>query len=190
MVAAGFPDQALQGGNASVWMAQAQAVNLGQSYPSPFDGERFGGTRYAPLPIWLLAVVERLTDNYLVAGKAAAYTIGILLLGLALAIMRKLSGSITIALLLTSTILVTVPGLVATTGTLRGDALALLFQLAAVAVVARSTRSRACVIAGILCALALVCKVTAIWGPLAISVWLAVHVHRKIPIFLGPLVLT
>jgi hypothetical protein len=187
LVTAGFPEQALQGGNASVWMAQARAANLGQSYPGLFDGHAFGGTRYGPLPIWLWAFTERLTGDYLVAGKLAAYAVGIALLLLAFIIARRLSGSIAMALLLTSTILVSLPGLVATTGTLRGDALPLLLQLAAVAVIARSTDARACVLAGVLCALALTSKVSAGWAPIAITIWLAVRARRRTPLFLGVL---
>lgn len=52
--------------------------------------------------IWLWAVTERLTCDYLVAGKVAAYTVGIALLGLAFVIARRLSGAIAMALLLTS----------------------------------------------------------------------------------------
>jgi hypothetical protein len=187
LVAAGLPGQALQGGNASVWMAQARAANLGQSYPELYDGHAFGGTRYAPLPIWMWAVTERVTGDYVVAGKVAAYMVGIALLGLAFVIMRRLSGSIPMALLLASTILVSVPGLVATMGTLRGDALPLLLQLAAVAVIARSTDARACALAGALCALALTSKLSAGWAPIAITIWLAIHARRRVPVFLGVL---
>jgi hypothetical protein len=50
LVAAGLPGQALQGGNASVWMAQARAANLGQSYRNSTTGTHSAapGTRRCP----------------------------------------------------------------------------------------------------------------------------------------------
>jgi hypothetical protein len=50
-----------------------------------------------------------------------------------------------------------------------------------------STSAHACVLAGVLCALALTSKVSAGWAPIAITVWLAIHVRRRVPIFLGVL---
>jgi hypothetical protein len=50
-----------------------------------------------------------------------------------------------------------------------------------------STSAHACVLAGVLCALALTSKVSAGWAPIAITVWLAIRVRRRVPIFLGVL---
>jgi hypothetical protein len=193
LVNAGLPEDALQGGNSSVWMAQARAVGLDEPYPALYDGRVYGGSRYAPLPFFAWAAAAGLIGDYLVAGKLLTYLVGLVLLGLTFAVSRRLSRSIPIALLLTSSVLVAVPGLVATTSTPRGDALALLFQLLAVSLVDRSTGGRssagwASAGAGALCALAVLSKVSALWAPLAIVIWLTMRDRSRLLAFLGSFV--
>jgi hypothetical protein len=185
LVNAGFLEDALQGGNSSVWLAQAESTGQDAPYPALYDGRFYGGSRYAPLPLLAWAAAASPTGNYLVAGKLLTYLVAVALLGLAFAITRRLSRSTPVALLLTSSILVAVPGLVATTSTPRGDALALLFQLLAVALVGRSTDGRSCAGAGALCALAAFSKVSAVWAPLAIVIWLVMRDRRRLLLFLG-----
>jgi positive regulator of sigma E activity len=184
LVNAGFLEDSLQGGNSSVWMAQASA---GQEAPYPplYDGRSYGGSRYAPLPLLAWEAAASLTGDYLVAGKLLTYLVAVALLGLAFAVTRRLSRSTAVAVLLTSSILVAVPGLVATASTPRGDAMALLFQFLAVVLVDRSSDGRACAGAGALCALAVFSKLSAVWGPLAIVVWLLLRDRRRLPLFLG-----
>jgi hypothetical protein len=185
LVNAGFPEDALQGGNSSVWMAQARSAEAGQLYPPLYDGHAYGGSRYVPLPFLAWAAAARLAGDYLVAGKLLTYLLGLLLLGLIFVVSRRLARSTTIALLLTSSVLVAIPGLVATTSTPRGDALAVLFQLLAVVLVDRSTGGRSSAAAGGLCALAVLSKLSAVWAPLAILVWLLLRDRRRLPAFLG-----
>ena len=66
LVNAGFLEDSLQGGNSSVWMAQASA---GQEAPYPplYDGRSYGGSRYAPLPLLAWEAAASLTGDYLVA---------------------------------------------------------------------------------------------------------------------------
>jgi hypothetical protein len=185
LVNAGFLESALQGGNSSVWMVQASA-GQDSPYPPLYDGRSYGGSRYAPLPLLAWTAAASLTGDYLVAGKLLTYLVAVSLLGLALAVTRRLSRSTAVALLLTSSILVAIPGLVATASTPRGDAMALLFQLLAVVLVDRSSDGRACAGAGALCALAVFSKLSAVWGPLAIVVWLLLRRdRRRLPLFLG-----
>ena len=185
LVNAGFLEDALQGGNSSVWMAQARSTEADQLYPALYDGRSYGGSRYAPLPILAWAAAAGLGGDYLVAGKLLTYLLGLLLLGLTFDVSRRLARSTTIALLLTSSVLVAVPGLVATTSTPRGDTLAVLLQLLAVVLVDRFTGGRSSAAAGALCALAVCSKVSAVWAPLAISIWLLLRDRTRLAAFLG-----
>jgi hypothetical protein len=188
LVAAGFPEDALQGGNSSVWMAQARSARLDEPYPALYDGRSYGGSRYAPLPFFAWAASAGLTGDYLVAGKLLTYLLALVLLALTFAVTRRLSRSTPVAFLLTSSVLVAIPGQVATTSTPRGDALAVLFQLLAVSLVDRSTDGRSSAGAGALCALAMFSKVSALWAPLAIAIWLFMRDRTRVPAFLGSFV--
>ena len=63
LVAAGFPEEALQGGNSSVWMAQARSTRLEEPYPVLYDGHHYGGSRYAPLTLFSWAGAAGLTGT-------------------------------------------------------------------------------------------------------------------------------
>jgi hypothetical protein len=175
----------LQGGNPSVWMALARDTNAGRSYPIPYDGHVYAGTRYAPLVIYLWAGMARVTGEYLMSGKIITIVIAVLLLALVFRVIERLSRSRLAALALTSTVLVTIPGLVATAGTPRGDALALLLQLSAVTLLARSTRLPSCLGGAALCACAIASKISGAWAVMAIIVWLFGRDRRMLPVFLG-----
>jgi hypothetical protein len=62
----------------------------------------------------------------------------------------------------------------------RGDAVSLALGLAAVAVLERRQTGRRAAAAGVLCALALVAKLTALWAPAALVVWLLVRGSRRL----------
>ena len=188
LVSAGFVEDGVEGGNSSVWMALARSADRGVLYPPLFDGEHWGGTRYAPLPMVLWGGVARFTGEYLIAGKVVAYVLGTLLLSLTVATIRHISRSWTCALLLTATIVVTVPGVVGLLSTPRGDTQALLLQLAAVALIARRPSRGSSVAAGALCAFAVASKVSGLWGPLAIVTWMVFRDRRHLPAFLVSLI--
>ncbi|HYZ78783.1 MAG TPA: hypothetical protein VE596_15570 [Gaiellaceae bacterium] len=164
-------------------MALARYVNEGLVYPPLYDGTVFGGTRFMPLQFVLHGGVARLTGEYLVSGKLLAYAAAALLLSLTFELARRLSRSTTIALGLVAAILVTPAGLLAATS-IRGDALPVALQLGAVTLAIRPSR-RATTAAGLVSAVAILCKSSALWGPAAIVLWLSIHERGRLPLFIG-----
>jgi hypothetical protein len=155
---------------AGAWLGLAKYAGSGVVYPPLYDGTHFGGTRYMPLQFLLYGFVGHLTGDYVAAPKAlSAFTFALLLLALYRVIRgRVCSRGMTVALL--STVVVSFPGLFAATSTYC-DALAVLLQLTAVALVERSTRPGALAIAAGVCTLALLTKFSAVWAPAAVIVW-------------------
>jgi hypothetical protein len=165
-------------------IALAQYVNEGTLYPELDDGRFYGGTRFMPLPILLHAAAAKLTGEYLVSGKLLGYGTMVGLLGLTLALLRALRCPLPIAVALVATIVATRTGLAAAMD-LRADILPLLLQVAAVAVVARRQGPVATVGAAALAALALFCKLNAVWALLAIGVWLLATDRRRLAWFVA-----
>jgi hypothetical protein len=156
---------------AGTWMALAMYANDGTLYPPLYDGDAFGGTRFMPVPILLGALAARISGEYLVSAKLLTYLLAVGLLVLVFVLLRRLRCPTPVALLLSSTLLLSGTGLTAATG-VRNDVLPVLLQLAALALVTSSTRRAIVVAAGALCAIALVSKLSAVWGPVAIGIWL------------------
>jgi hypothetical protein len=168
------------------WMALARAVDSGTLYPPLFDGEAFGGTRFMPVPIVLQAAAARVSGEYLVSAKVLSALLMAALLVLTFVLLRRGRCPTPVALLLTGTLLVTGTGVTAATS-VRNDVLPVVLQLGAVALVASSTTRRVLVAAGALCALALVSKLSAVWAPIAIVVWLLQGDRRRLLAFGGAL---
>jgi hypothetical protein len=166
------------------WMALAQDARSGDLYPRLFDGTFFGGTRSMPLPVLLHAGGAVLTGEYLVSGKLVAYATALALFGLVFLLLRRMGCSRLVAAALVSAVAAAPAGLLAATS-IRGDALSVLFQLAAVALVARSTSPRTVTMAGLLCAVGVVSKLDAVWAPASILLWLAVLERRRLAAFFG-----
>jgi hypothetical protein len=166
------------------WMALAQAANDGDLYPPPYDGERFGGTRYMPLQILVYAGAGRIGGDELVSLKVAAYVVAALLLVVTYLVLRGLGCGRALSVGLTATVLVSFTGTFAAT-TVYGDALPVLLQIAALGLVARSSSRWAVAGAGALVALAFLTKVSAIWGLVAVAAYLLLRDRRKVPLFLG-----
>jgi hypothetical protein len=165
-------------------MALAQYYNHGTLYPELYDGSFYGGTRFMPLPVMLHGALARVTGEYLVSGKLLSYGVMVALLGVTFALLRGMRCPLPIALGLIATIVGTRTGLAAGMD-LRADTLPLLLQLLALAVVARSRRPAAIVVAAALAALALFCKLHAVWAPMAICLWLLVADRRRLAWFIG-----
>jgi hypothetical protein len=165
-------------------MALARYLNDGTLYPPLHDGTAYGGTRFMPLPIVLHAAMAGITGEYLVSGKVLAYGAMLALLGVTFVLLRRLRCPFPIAVGLLTAVLTTGTGLVAGLG-LRADSLPLLLQLLAVAAVAGSRRPAATVAGAALAALAFSAKLSAVWAPLAICVWLAVVDRRRLAWFLA-----
>ena len=165
-------------------MALARYLDDGILYPSLHDGSFYGGTRFMPLPIALHAAVARVSDEYLVSGKLLAYATMLALLGVVFLLLRRMRCPLPIAVGLLAAVLTTRTGLAAGMG-LRADTLPLLLQLLAVAAVAGSRKPAATVAAAALAALAFAAKLSAVWAPLAICIWLATTDRRRLLWFLG-----
>lgn len=158
-----------------IWVALADYASKGIIYPALFDGEAFGGTRYMPLPVLLHAIASRLTGDYLVSGHllGMAYMAG--LLAVLVGVARR-SVPIPIALLLASAVLATDVGRLAAIG-IRFEALPTVLQLAAVATVGRRGPWGLVTASG-LCTMAILTKVTALFAPIAILLWLLTRDRR------------
>jgi hypothetical protein len=173
------------------WFALARYTNEGTLYPPLFDGHAFGGTRYMPLQFVTHAGLARVTGDYLVSGKLLAYASAAALFALMFVVCRTVGGSSVLAAGLVAAALSTGSGMLDST-TIRGDTLPVALQLAALHVVTRHTGAgthRSTVVAGFLCALAFFCKLTALWGPIALVAWLALRDRRRLGVFLASIAL-
>jgi hypothetical protein len=164
------------------WLALAQRMGEGTLYPPLYDGESLGGTRYMPIPIVLHGGLGLLIGDYLVAGKLIAYTMMAALLVVVVLVLRRERCPFPVAALLTATLFVTGTGLIAATW-IRHDTLPVILQLLAVALVAHSTSRKTLLAAGTLCALALAAKLSAMWAPIAIGLWLFVRERSRVAPF-------
>jgi hypothetical protein len=164
------------------WMALAQAADAGELYPPLHEDGRFGGTRYMPLALVAYTGVAQLTGEYVVSGKLLAATTLMLILALVWSTARWLGADRRLALACAGATIAPFPGFFAGT-TMYGDALPVLLQLAAVAIVLRRGGRRWAAAAGILAALAITAKVSAVWGGTAVLLCLLLRDRRSIPVF-------
>jgi hypothetical protein len=151
--------------SAGTRLGLAEWAERGEVYPPLFDGERYGGTRYMPIPFVLHAALSDLTGNLLASGKA-----------LSLLYMSLLA--------LVATILSTKVGIHQLAG-VREDAFAAFLQLTALFMVWRSRGRAAIASAGALAAIAVFTKLTAVWGVAAIFVYLLLNDRRRLAVFVG-----
>lgn len=152
-------------------IALARYAQDGTLYPPLYRDGFYGGTRFMPLPIVAHAALARLTGEYLVSGKVLSYLTTVALVVTTIAILRRVHCPRPLALLLSVLILTTGAGLAASMN-MRADLLPLVLQLLAVWIVAEVPRPAHTAAAAALSALALMSKLSAIWAPIAIMVWL------------------
>jgi hypothetical protein len=165
-------------------MALARYFNGGFLYPPLFDGGSYGGTRFMPLPILLHGALARVTGEYLISGKVLSYGVMIVLLVVMVVLIVRMGCRPPVAVALAALVVTTHTGLAAGMD-LRADALPLLLQVLAIALVA-GTGSRAFTVgAAALSALALLSKSSAVWAPLAIALWLLAVDRRRLLWFLA-----
>lgn len=163
-------------------IALARYFNDGTLYPAMYDGHFYGGTRFMPLPIVLHGLVARLTGDYVVSGKVLGYAVTLGLLVTMVALLRRVRCPVPYALILTALVLTTKTGLSATID-LRADVFPLLLQVLAVWIVSSTTRPAGTVAAAALAALAFISKLSAVWAPLAIVVWLLARDRKRLAWF-------
>ena len=152
-------------------IALARSAQEGVLYPELFDGERYGGTRFMPLPFVAHGLVAGITDEYLLSGKLLAYAATLGLLATMVVALRRVRCPTPLQILLPALVLTT-PTALSASMNLRADVLPLVLQLLAVVLVTGGERTSVVIVAGVLAALALFTKTTALWAPLAIVVWL------------------
>ena len=156
------------------WLALADYATSGTLFPPEYHDGALGGTRYMPLPVLLDAAAIEITGDLLVGAKLATYVVAVALVAVAFAVLRQVDCPPFLSVGLIATALVTPTGLVGTLG-LRNDALAVVLQLAAVAVVLRAPTRVSAAVAGGLAAAAIFAKVSAVWAAIAIAVWLVAN---------------
>jgi hypothetical protein len=162
----------------------ARSLDQGVLYPELHDGDFYGGTRFMPLPVLMHGGLSAFTGEYLVSGKIISYVTMASLLLVVFVVLRRMRCPPSIALGLTVAVLLTETGLAATTS-LRGDTLPLLLQVCAVAIVAESRRPKIMIAASGLAALALAAKLSAVWAPIAIFIWLFVKDRKRLAWFVA-----
>jgi hypothetical protein len=166
------------------WMALARYVGSGTLYPPLYDGERFGGTRFMPLQMLLHGGLGEITGNYLVAGKLLALALAVALLALILVAVRRVGAPVWLGLGLLAVLVTTFTGLTAVTS-IRGDTLPVVLQLGAILVFGRWAGRGGTIVAGLLCAAALLAKISALWAAAAIVACLLLGDRRRLPAFLA-----
>jgi hypothetical protein len=149
----------------------AQDSSRGVLYPPIYQAGYFAGTRYMPIPFVVLGWAGTLIRNAVVAEKVLGIATFALLMIVTYRVLRSLGCSPVVALLLPSSLLLSQVGVhqVAAFG---GDVPATALQLAAVSLIASSPSERSTRASGVLAAIALFCKSSALWAPLAIVLWL------------------
>lgn len=166
------------------WLALADYATHGTLYPPLHADGHYGGTRYMPLPALLDAAFAKPSGNLLSSAKLATYLVALGLFAIAFAVLRQVRCPRILSLLLLAAVMVTSTGLVGTLG-LRNDALAVLFQLAALGLVLRRQTTLFVGLAGVLAALAIFSKVSAIWAGVAIAAWLFAYHRSRLALFLA-----
>ena len=119
------------------WMTLARYVHHGMLYPPLHEAGRTFGTLYMPLPFVAHGGVSLITGEYLVSGKVTAYATALLLFSLLFVVLRQVGCTVPVAAALVAAVVVVPAGYLATMS-VRGDALSVVFQLAALLVIRRS----------------------------------------------------
>lgn len=163
-------------------LALAERARDGTLYPPLSDGVSFGGTRTMPIPILLYAGAISMGGELLAPAKLVDFVSSVILLLTLVAVLRRLGAGLVVSVGLASTVVTTQVFLLAASG-IRPEALPTALQLGALALVAFSSRRALVALAGGLCAVAILCKLSAIWAPIAIVVWLLARDRRSLALF-------
>jgi hypothetical protein len=153
-----------------VYAALAAEMNDGRFYPEVYDGSHYAGTRYVPGHFVLHAGLARLTGEYLLSGKLITYTATLALLALVFHGLRRVGCRRSVAFALLGLIVTSDPGFLACT-TIRGDLLPVVLQFGALLLAADGLTPRRAALAALCCTLAMLTKLSAVWAPMAITLW-------------------
>lgn len=167
-----------------VWVSLVAEAKRGLFYPPLYDGDSFGGTRYMPAQIATYAAAAKVTGELVLSAKLVVYVLAVLLFGLLFITLRQLGCPKLVALGLSAVVLASNVGLLTSTA-VAGDTLPVLLQLGALLAVSRKRGSWSMAGAGVMCALALLAKFTALWAPAAILIWLLARDRSRVAVFLA-----
>lgn len=164
------------------FLALAERAGDGVLYPPFFDGQAYGGTRSMPIPVLLYALAMSVGGDVLAPAKLVDLVASAALVLLLVAVVRRLGASWPVVLGLASTVVASQVFLLAATG-IRPEALPTALQLGAVSLIAFAPSRKGIVLAALLCALAIVTKVSALWAPGAIVLWLFLTDRPRLLLF-------
>lgn len=187
-------DRAGIGVAAGSWIALAWCANHGELYPPLRDSlGNFAGTRYMPLHILAHARLARITGEYLFSGRIIGYGSAVLWIAGIIALARRRGCHWLFACGLAASVMLSPAGVLALC-TIRSDSLALSLQLWALWIMtdrAQTPRDQVLLpgltwimLAAVLCALAFLTKLTAVWGAVAIGLWLMRNDRRGLLAFM------
>jgi hypothetical protein len=168
----------------AVFAGLSARLNDGTLYPPLFDGEHYGGTRYMPLSFVPQAALARLTGELIFSGKAWSLALSAILSLQLFWIVRGFGCGRGASLALASLPFLTNAGVLAAT-TIRGDLFPVVLQLAALQVARVGASPGRLAVAGLLCTLAILTKITAVWAPLVIAGALLIRDRRAAVVFLS-----
>ena len=153
------------------WLALGDLAARGTLYPPLVEESGLGGTRFMGVPILIQAALAWALGSPILAGKLANLLVTAGLCTGVFACAVRLKVRTPVAAVLSSVILLTGPGWLSGT-TVRYDALAVGLQVWALFVVVGrvgALPTRACVVIGVLCAMAFLSKLSAVWGGVGIG---------------------
>src|SRR5262245_21403336 len=160
-----------------IWMSLGIDLRAGVLYRALIGDDGFGGTRYFPLWFVLHAALMRAGLSPLAAGHAISLAAAVAWVAAAYRLMRDLSFPRGLAAALSALTLCTSAGFMAVT-TVRGDMLPAALNLWGIVYGVRALQTHrptpVALTAG-LCGLAIVAKITAVFGVVAIAVAFAVN---------------
>lgn len=146
-----------------VWLGLAEWARHGVLLPGPHDGGVFGGSRYMPLPVAMDAAAGTALGSTMAGARVVAVLGTAALLAVVFRGARDAGLARWPAALLIAVLTAGAPVSLGITS-VRNDALPAAAQLLAVLLVTRSSRRRALPVAGALCGLAPMLKISAVWG--------------------------
>ena len=123
---------------------------------------------------WLLLELVAAGGELLAPAKLVDLLSSVALVSVLVAVLVRLGAGVVLSLALAATVITTQVFLIAGTG-IRPESMPTALQLGAVALVAFSPRRAAIALAAVLCAAAVLFKVSALWAPIAIAVWLIAY---------------
>ena len=169
----------------SSWIALAWTANNGEFYPPLHDDQgRFGGTRYMPVPIMLLAGAARISGEYVKSGKIVSFFSTTVFLAVLMVMLRQNRCTWLVSLALASVVVMSQTGQEALTA-IRCDALPTAMQLGALWLVTRSRSSASIIAAALLCTLGVFTKLSAVWAAGAIGLWLLFLDRKALVLFVA-----